>query len=702
MTALNSWRVPAIAACALLFPSPMAAQADRDSLQATVERAMAQIERGEFGAARERVAESLRRCPRGAHGTRCRQVLQYTLGYVAQLHANEPDANRFALLTSSVAYYKASLREELDRRSDDVHEPTLQNLRLVFAALGPDQITRREVADVLWIDPAHAAQYHTLLGDHYFSEGKLDSARAEYRTALASTRTDPVPLARLTSLAEGGDAHAVELLAALTPGVEDRFAAAAGAAYRAVLQATYATDSARASDALTRWVNVRAMQRSLGEDALAELPEGWSDPALRSLRAFIDSPEMVLGPDDPWRATRDRRYALAHAGLALGFRRIETGAHQAAEQYWTSSRSWVEPGSRVWIDLSRELASLYASRPALDLDHAKFMRLEAELFAATAGEPSREQLAARQRLHTALGFIYAERGAWSDTAEPRRGALFQLEQALSMARAREATERVYQPLPGIRAARAAGLMRIDTASASAAYLEAARAHLDVDDAEGARAMLAHATRGGAAPAAEEVRSVLERRFGAGSPRCDLVPRPDTAGRPHLPQESVDAATRGFVGRQEFRLLADCAASAADTVASRYAADALALALWGEPRGMRFADASDLGRFDLVKDLVRERFGLRARPVQVLEEPPRDSLAVPTFVLNETPRYLVLDRGTLLAARLAAMLPVSIGRSRVRIERSGLVIRGAETDPLAAELAARLRAVEGVREIRFDP
>jgi hypothetical protein len=626
-------------------------------------------------------------------------MLYYTLGYVTQLHARHDEEDRVDLLRSAAYAYMEALRNA----PGEMHDPTTRNLALVYAELGAANITRREVAELLWVDPGHATLYRGMLGDHFRLEGKIDEARVEYQLALQDVRADPSPLERLTKLTESGDSAATELLEALTPGVEDRFPEIAGEAYRALIHATYSRDSTRARTALARWIDLRAQQRSLNDSSLAELPADWRDPQLEALRAFARSPDQLPNPQNGWMSTSANRNALARAGLAFGLLRIEDGAHEQAESYWRAARNLADPRSAVAFDLARELASLYFQRPRLDPDKSKFSDLERELFSATMDNTlSGDALVAQQRLYATLGLIYAGRRIWSGGAEPRRSANYQLERAISVASMRERRERIYQPLPTIRARYAEGLAATgDTARAKNSYLAAARAYLDVDDVNGALEMLGRVAGGDTLPAVLAVRQLLTRRFGDDGPACDSVPAAAVSEMIAVPDAEVASSIEGFVRRQRFRLLADCAARTSDTLSARYAADAVALALWGVPGGMLFADASDLLRFDLVKDMVRQRFGLRPRGVVVTTDQPSDSSTVPTIAVNEKPLYFVLDRGSVLAARLGSVLPASLGSSRVRIERRGVVLSGDPQDPFLAEIAAKVRLMPGVTELRFE-
>jgi tetratricopeptide (TPR) repeat protein len=676
-------------------PAALAAQAPSDTLLVLLERATQVQQEGRFPEARSMLSGRLDHCAASVDGSRCRQMLYYGLGYIAQLQADAA-GDPVDLLRQARAAYVASLSAS----RGGVHRPTLENLALVYGRLGPGNVVRSEIDDMLWLDPARAAQYRTLLGDHYRLAGKPDSASLHYMLALQEANAEPLALATLTGLALQGDSTAVRLLERLLPSVEEHFLEHSADAYRALITTRFAGDSAAAAEALARWVDLRARNGSFSEDRLGELPPEWHGDMVDALRAFVESPGRVPTPQSGWMSSPGRRSSFARAALALGARKLEAGAPEEAEQYWRSGWEIAVPASPVALDLTRELAALYVQRPRQDPGSAKLEALETALFSWGEDAMGTEDLAARQRFHSTLGMIYADRGQWESGAARSRGAVYHLERALATAAQREGRERFHQPLPALRARLAEGYAATgDTARITAAYVDGVRAHLDTDDVEGARTLLGRLVPRDSAASAL-LQRVVETRAESEGPRCDTPRAAAFTSGAGLP-DAASTAEAEFLVRQRFKVAADCALTSTDTLQARFAATALALALWERPGGAKLA-LGDLSRLDRTKDLVRERFGLGPRGVLVYVWQPRDSASsVPTVSLHDQPRYLVLDRGSALAARLGSVLPAGIDGTQVRIERRGILLIGDAADPRIRELADTLRALEEVREVRIE-
>lgn len=638
-----------------------------------------------------RMLEAKRKqCAAGAEGKACRQILEYSKGYILQEESAASD-NPAATLQEAAASYEQVLADSPD------HGPTLSNLVTVYQRLGEPEGAIPYLERAVQSEAA-SPRMKLQLGDLLLQEQRIEEARKLFQDALEALPGDEAACHRLVlsyELSPGGSG-ASELLR-LGERWEGTVPAAALDAYESAMRISWSANPALAEEALIRWVGLLGRTSGLSEAGLDRLPAGWSSPAVTGLREWLKAPEAR--PADWWQSGKARS-ALAAVALGLGRDRLTLGEPAKAEAVWVLGRDLADSSEPAYTDLQTELALLYFRNPELDPDGNKFLDTENRLYNEKLAAMVRHDLASTQRLHTALGLIYAERGIWESAMRPR-SALFQLELALSDAAERDRNEGTFQPLPWLRERLADGYRALSrNKKAATVYLEAGRAYLDVDDLGKAAKMIA-AARSLAEPSwdataeASRLSAILETRRRL----SELVEQP-ASEKPLLSRRALDGLAGSawlaaswshpdpkFLDRQRFKALADLAAiearSAAPAPALRHGAQSLAMAL---ERRVYLSGAGDLLRLQRLQAVSEKALGLESPEPRVVAESDPDTLPLALPSGGEPARVRVSPEGAIANQIVLALGADAVATSPpdVSIEGGRIVIRvrpGTDTDPL---------------------
>jgi hypothetical protein len=646
-------------------------------------------------------------CGEGAEGKACRQLLEYSKGYVLQqgsATSGDPDA---ALRGAAAAYEKVLA-------DSPSHGPTLDNLVTVYQRLGEPEGAIPYLERALQSGAA-MPRMKLQLGDLLLQGQRVEEARRLFEEALKTSPDDEAACRRLVLSYElsPGDSGAAELLR-LGESWEATVPPAALDAFEAAMRIAWSADPPLAEEALVRWVRLLGRTSGLSEASLARLPAGWSSPAVDGLREWLKAPEVR--PADWWRS-EPARSALAAVALGLGRDRLARGEPAKAEAVWLLGRDLSDRSDPAFTDLQTELALLYFRNPQLDPGGDKFLDTENRLYNEKLTAMVRHDLASTQRLHTALGLIYAERGIWESAIRPR-SALFQLDLALADAATRDRDEGTFQPLPWLRERLADGYRALGRRRKAAPfYLEAARAYLDVDDLGKAAKMIA-AGRALAEPSWESAAEAgrLSEILVTRRKLSEAAEQPATA-RPSLSRKDLDALAGSawlapswsypapkFLDRQRFKALADLAeveerstAPSASTLALRHGSQALDMAL---ERRIYLSGAGDLLRLQRLQALSAKALGMTAPKPQVVAgtEPGTLPLALPSG--GEPARVRVSPEGA-LANRIVLALgaeAVIAARPELRIEKDKIYVMQVRPGTDEEALTALLRQTGGVSRV----
>lgn len=649
------------------------------------------------------------RCGEGAAGKVCRQILEYSRGYVLQ-QESAASADPAAALHEAAAAYANVLADSPS------HGPTIDNLVTVYQNLGEPENAVPYLERALQSDGA-TPRMKLELGDLLLQERRVDEARALFKEVLEALPGDEAACHRLVlsyELAPDGSGAAAALLR-VGKSWEKTVPAAALDAFEAAMRTAWSPDPLLAEEALVLWVRLLGRTTGLSEASLARLPAGWSSPAVTGLREWLKAPESR--PADWWRS-EPARSALGAATLGLGRDRLARGEPARAEAVWIMGRDLADRSEPAYTDLQTELALLYFRNPQLDPRGDKFLDVENRLYNEKLTAMVRHDLASTQRLHTALGLIYADRGIWESALRPR-SALFQLDLALSDAAVRDRDEGTFQPLPWLRKRLADGYSALGRRrKAAPVYLEAARAYLDVDDL-GKAAKMISAGRALAEPSweaaaeADRLAAILATR----RKLSEAAEQPATA-RPALSRKELRALAGSawlapswsypepkFLDRQRFKALADLAEveerSMASAPALSHGSQALDMAL---ERRVYLSGAGDLLRLQRLQALSARALGTTAPEPRVVaeSEPGTLPLALPSG--GEPARVRVSPEGA-LANRIVLALgadAVVAARPELRIEKDRVYLVELRPGTDAAGVTRRIRETGGVGQVVVAP
>lgn len=661
------------------------AQPVERSFTVMVEKAQGEAERlgaqGDLPAAERALKSAQSQCPGGEEGRPCRQVLDYSLGYLLETGSAVNEARETELLRRAAEFYERILIETPS------HPPTLDNLISIYGRLGESERAIPPLERALAADPAIAGRYALQLGDICLRTGRMDDARRLYRRAADLTAHDETPAQRLVQTYKSSSLAYVGELISLGGEWEERFPSAARQAYETAIRLSYRQDPSTADDALSRWAKLLARGGSIGLEDLESLPKDWGSPYVRNLRGYLQDPEHHRWEDLPeYGDGRPTPLPIGAIAVVLGRRKLGAGDLRRAEAIWAEAAA-----IDADLNLQTELASLYSAHPELDPGGRKFLRTEVEMFDGKEWAYGVGDLKAIQRYHTALGLLYAERGDWPQRG-PARGAVFQLEQALFVADERRSAEGFYQPLPRLRERLGEGYLHIgEPGQAVHTYLDAARAYLDIDDLEGASRMLQATDQAAGSPGVQAgadrwvVGEILALRHALAQaaaeeapPSPELLQRVDSLRMPRT--DDIPPPAGGLGARQRFKMLADASLlTARDGNSSgralRYAGAALKLVL---EDGTPLVGTGDLVRLGRLQALVAGTLGVPTSEPEVVAKPSWEehNLLLPLTLSAEAPTRVRVRPEVVTAARIVTGLGeelISQTALRIRIDQGTITI-----------------------------
>lgn len=667
-------------------PPPAAAIARAEELQKA----------GRWTEGNDLLLTELNGCDMGAAGRPCRLLFARALGYLSQRQAELDPKQQSGLLRRSAEWYGQALKE------DPADGAALTNLTQAFRALGADDDLLRLLPSAMERDPSNAGFYARVLGDLHRSRGAWPEALSAYRQAVAAAPDNETARRRLVEVYRQLPADSARGLFALVSGSGDweaRFPDAAARAYEVVVDALARHDRRIAVTACLRWVNVLADARLLTTGRLNVLAESWLTAELRQLARFLSDSLHPMPGGSIW-TTPEGREAVGRAALAAGRQQRSAGDAVGAEALWQAGMRAARYHEPVSLDLALETAALYQQRPALDPNGGKFREIEERLISEKGTAIYRADSVAIQRFHTVLGLLYSQRGKWGSSGEPF-SAVYQLERALRMARARDSVGGFYQPLPQLRAFLA---QAYDTTGRPArdAYLDAAKAYLDADALDDARRMLdrRQAGRPASDPPADALASLIVQRAAAGA----APERPPQGACEATANRSVASPNAGglgaaFLKRQRFKLLADCVLAGPAPVRPEDAARVLTVAA---DDNVPLVGAGDLVRLQRSQAAVLRLVRVPTDPGgRDAKQPSRSTdlrLLMPSTV---RPTVIPVSPDLLIGARVAVQVGADPAVRDIRVRAGEVTVTSDVSDAERASLQAKIRGVGGVRsaEIR---
>ena len=544
-------------------------------------------------------------------GRECRLLMSYALGYLYDRWSSEDPANRTAHLETAGSYYRSVLNEEPD------HIATLNSLALVNRQLGTEAFSAAFLNEAIAAQPERAGWYHVLHGDVLRDARDFSSAESSYRRAVDASPTDPIPRLRLARIYRELAADRVSELFERAADWEAPFPDAALEAYTSILWRLSDVEEPRLTfDALTRLVSLVARRGSITGQSLDVLPpQLQASRPVSDLRTYIAAPTSSPSTDNWWVQAQTLNATLAEVGLALGRQMSLSGEIADAERTWQVGLDFVPLDHPTGLELRRELVSLYHRVPQLDPDGTEFSAIVAQLFGGKTGSIQSGDLAAQERFHTTLGLIYAERETWNEPSGGFQNARFQLFWAVQTAEQRSAIDRVYRPVPQLKALLAQAYMESDEPSAAAeAYGDAVEQLLDTDQLDDAAEMLRRTpASSGAEARLQALRALTQTRINLS--RSVLAGDIDDGfctsfSGSVLPESSVPDVSPEFLDRQRFKVHSDCAFLTTDEVRQYHAARAINLAA---TESVNLVGVADLLRVERVNANLRESLGLPPDP-----------------------------------------------------------------------------------------
>jgi hypothetical protein len=270
--------------------------------------------------------------------------------------------------------------------------------------------------------------------------------------------------------------------------------------------------------------------------------------------------------------------AVGREALASGRQSVATGDIQVAPAFWLAGLRTTHYSAAATVDLALDLADLYVEHKELDPKDSVFREMEDRVFSEKGVAYQIGDIDKLQMLHTLLGQLYTRRRQFA--TGDFRNAIFQLEHALEMAARRDRAGDFYQPLPQLRAM-LADAYRETGRPTTRAYLDAAKAYLDVDGLDDAQRML---ERSGPIVVSDNSASralsvMIRERSAAGT----AATRPSQTECRQKAESGVAAGRQAgfdslFLKRQRFKLLADCSLAGAAPVRPEDAAAVLQTAV----------------------------------------------------------------------------------------------------------------------------
>lgn len=663
---------------------------------------------GQYDAAVGAIDAGLGRCPQAKPPAKCRAVLNYTRGYVAQRESMAPrkdpgdqQARARVLRQAAVEAYRSVLEDEPG------HRPSIDALVRLYGVEGSTADAVAVLMDGAQRSPANAS-YAIQLGDVHLAAGKPREAIAAYERAAAAAPVTGALLEKIVQAYEAllrkeGPTDSAEqppLLELFEKGRDWRqhHPGAARRAFEAVM-ARWREQPVLAQRALVEWVDQMGRTRALTPFAVDGLPFDDSFAPFSDLRAYVSRPWVRPASDNWWLGggfPSDRMDALARASLALGSAMLLENRPEDAERCWQTSAGLFGEPSVAKVEVQTELAGLYARHPELDLSAVKADQLIQELFLEKGRAYRRGDLASIQQYHTVLGVFLFEREIYGTKTNPR-SAIFQLDHALDMAERREKGGTPHQPLAELRKRLAESYEKAKMRDlAGPKYLMAVQAFLDEDQLEQARDAVARldALGAGGTNVPTPLRSLLDLREqlrGSSSVEGADVRAERLFREPWSPQLSS-----AFRERQEFKVLAD--------LATRSGSVALASKALARTRKapLVLVGTSDYVRLEGVERLVATRYQIEEVIVRSAWPSKSDTASRKLYAASTpNPEFIYLAPDTLLGARLTEHAGVPPEGTSMSLDDGRLVIDapGPGTDAQALrKFMTAATTVPGVREV----
>lgn len=639
------------------------------------------------------LSAELEKCGPATEQRACRAWGLNALGYLHQRQVQfEPDRES-SLLTRAVEHYRGALVEGSGSTS-------FSNLALAYRDLGREDDVQRLLQTAIAQDAPRAGRYLVMLAESQERQADWAGARTSYARAIATAPNDEIPRRRLVEVYRHLPVDSTINLFHVAAEWETLFPEAAARAYEFVVTQLSSRERFTAIQACLRWVRLLSETQLLTAERLDAIGSSWLSAEMGALKAFIRS-DSVIPRGVFWRST-DQGEALGRAALALGRRQLTANDPAGAERYFTAGIKAASNAAPVSLDLVVEVAALYARHAPQDTGGLKLSRLEDSLFFGKSEAYQRADQEAIQELHTVLGLLYARRGLWESRpgTSPWRNAVFQLDRALQTARGRDAASGSYQALPELRAYLAQGYEETGRATeARRAYVDAARAYLDVDRLTDATRMLA---RSSVAAAPDPQQRALEQliRARATTGKDSVRPTADLcrAAAERTTQPAAAAGfDAGFLKRQQFKLLADCVLAGPAAVRPQDAAQVYRTVV---NEKVPLTGVDDLIRVRRMEESIKGRVSLQSTPQRPDLNSSKLRAAGPALQLQmpseSRATYITVDPDILRGADVLQHLDTDAGTSDIRIQQGAVIVGTSNSDPAArARIQQKLRSTPNV-------
>lgn len=585
-------------------------------------------QRGEFEKATGLLEAQIERVAGSPEERQIRPQLNYALGYLYEQEAQKRPEDRNALLTQSEQCYQRVLSEHPG------HEATTRSLALVYRQLGQEDQAIELLHGAVASGADRSGSLSMQLGNIYSARQTWASALTAYQGA-AQKSTSEAPRRRIVQVYRQLPADQAQELLTILPQWEFQSPRVARMGYETVFARAREEDEATAEKSLYLWADMSARDGTISADDIGRLPGDWAPAAelqhwVETLQDPVDRelPVPLEPAHDPQVSVR--RHVFARLALAFGTQHLDANRPEAAAAAWELGLA-AAPDSEmhqgilqryptfdyVRADVLRELALLYfrqrdAQNRDAELD--RLADLTDQLFELKTDAYAAQDLEAIQRLHTALGLIYAEMNTWQ-SSYAARNARFQLENALRTAEENEEQTDFYQPLAEISRRLADGLRSLDGQSRQEArryYLKAATGYLDRDqlDKAGEMVSVARSLPPGDDALIQELQEILLTRGQLSRYRRrsadinDLYLELSTEGDHRWLRSGTRLRTDPrFAARQRFKLYADAAALIGNGNPNA-ARDLARTALGFARRGKTLVGAADLQRLEKIAALAQ--------------------------------------------------------------------------------------------------
>jgi len=470
-----------------VFPQSIGIQEAREISRKSQEL----IEQKKWTEAIKILQEGIQRCSNDEKAKEYRAIINFSLGYLYQLWADEDITKKTNYLKKSIELYKLALNGFPNKIQ------ILNNLAIVHKRLRQWQSVIEVLKEIIEIDREKHNTYYIALGDIYREIKNSEEAFKNYRKASELNPIDKSPHWRILSLYRRLSDDEIENK------IKDLFKYAinlkklgqyelAKNGFEQVINRSYQSNTPLAEKTLILWAELGATKGWISEESLQSLPneDKWDSSAIKELRRLLKNPKKTRLKW--WVSDEYQSYVAASVMKALGNHFLMRGKFIDSENIFDLAHE-AAPKNHPFIilDIKSELASLYHKYPSLDPQGRKLRALIGSLFIGKGEAYERGDLDAIQRYHTILGLIYSERGQWWTSEGQADNAIFQLKYALNTAwrRARK-DDKNFQPLPHLQSLLAKGYsIERRKKEAFSTYVDAAIGYLDLDSLEKSEEMI---------------------------------------------------------------------------------------------------------------------------------------------------------------------------------------------------------------------